>query len=392
MGLKRITIDFETRSLCDLKRSGAFKYSLDPSTIPTCLAFKIRGHSRVHLLDYKRINTPWTKQPSSFRVHWELLIEEGYIFACHNAFFETVIYKNILVKRYGWPDIHFDRFHCTAAKAAACALPRALEGAGFAMNLTTQKDKTGFIAMMKTCKPTKAWNAWRKAKTELAAGKRIGLKKQALALSDEPPVFLEPDTAPEVFETLYRYCKIDVVTEELLDRALPDLIPAEQEIWLLNQTLNWRGLRMDIPTAKKIVNIMTVESKIKLKELDTLTMGLITKAGALKSILEFLALEGIELPNLRAKTIDDILKSGKVDGDMKRLLEIRKALSKTSTKKYQAIIDRANDDNRVRDILLYHGASTGRDTGTGIQPHNLPRPLIKQKEIEYVLSLFEAEK
>jgi DNA polymerase len=41
------------------------------------------------------------------------------------------------------------------------------------------------------------------------------------------------------------------------------------------------------------------------------------------------------------------------------------------------MIDRAMpDDWRTRDILLYHGASTGRDTGTGIQPHNFPKPVI----------------
>jgi DNA polymerase len=71
------------------------------------------------------------------------------------------------------------------------------------------------------------------------------------------------------------------------------------------------------------------------------------------------------------------LKDGKVSGDMRRLLEIRKALSKTSTKKYQSFLNRSGDDHRVRDILLYHGASTGRDTGTGIQPHNFPRGAIK---------------
>ncbi|MBK8260108.1 MAG: hypothetical protein IPK80_02085 [Nannocystis sp.] len=63
---------------------------------------------------------------------------------------------------------------------------------------------------------------------------------------------------------------------------------------------------------------------------------------------------------------------------MRALLEIRKALSKSSVKKYQAFEKRASeDDGRVRDILLYHGASTGRDSGTGIQIQNFPRGLIK---------------
>ena len=197
-------------------------------------------------------------------------------------------------------------------------------------------------------------------------------------------MFLEYAHNPATWETLYTYCKIDVKTEELLDTTLPDLNASEQEIWFLNQKLNWRGLRIDIPTVTKIVAIMELESKAKLEELDTLTMGLVTKPGARKSILEFLALDDIILPDIRAKTVEDALRGGGLTEDMRRLLEIRKALSKTSTKKYQSFIARAGLDDRVRDILLYHGASTGRDTGTGIQPHNFPRGAIKvSKERPY---------
>lgn len=374
--VKRITLDFETRSACDLKKSGAYKYSLHPSTQPTCLAFKQKGNDKTYILKFELINTPWTKLPESFRILWLSYIAGDYEFSAHNAFFETCIYKNILVGRYGWPDIPFRRFRCTAAKAAACALPRGLEGAGEAMRLTTQKDKSGYVAMMATCKPTKQWNAWKKLQAQVASGARITEKSRAKARLPEPKMFLNYADAPNVWETLYRYCKIDVVAEELLDDALPDLIPTEQEIWFLNQRLNWRGLRVDIPTVEKIVALMATEKTSKLKELDTLTMGLVTKPGARKSILEFLALEGIELPDIKAQTVEDALKGGALSPDMRRLLEIRKALSKTSTKKYQGFLDRAGVDGRVRDILLYHGASTGRDTGTGIQPHNFPRGAI----------------
>lgn len=375
--LKRVTMDFETRSACDLKKAGAYKYSLDPSTQPTCLAFKERGNPKVYLLKFEMINRQWQDLPESFRALWLRYINEGYEFAAHNAFFETCVYKNILVSRYGWPDIPFRGFRCTAAKAAACALPRNLEGAGESLNLTTQKDKMGYVYMMATCKPTKQWNAWKTAREKVASGVRIAERTRKKAAQPEPPKFLEYEHNPTVWEGLYRYCKIDVVTEELLDDTLPDLIPTEQEIWFLNQRLNWRGLSVDIPTVQKIVAIMSVESKVKLKELDTLTMGLVTKPGARQSILDFLALEGIELPDIRAKTVEDVLKGGMLGDDMRRLLEIRQQLSKTSTKKYQSFLDRAGRDGRVRDILLYHGASTGRDTGTGIQPHNFPRGAIK---------------
>lgn len=383
---KRVTKDFETRSRVELKKAGAYKYSLDPTTQPTCLAFKILGEPTVYFLDFKAINRPWKQQPEKLRNLWIRLILEGYEFSAHNSFFERCIYDNILVARYGWPKIPPRQRRCTAAKAAACALPRNLEGAGEVLKLRVQKDKRGYVAMMATCKPTKRWKDYQKMRADIMVRQHVGKKltpKQEKWMTangpqfEPPPVFLEPDAAPDVFDTLYTYCKIDVRSEELVDLALPDLPPAELEIWFQNQMLNWRGLRVDVPTVKKITAIMAEESTTKLKELDALTMGLVTSPNSRKSVLAFLELEGIELPNLQAKTVDDFLTGFKLSGDMHRLLEIRKALSMASTKKYQSFLNRASDDDRVRDILLYHGASTGRDTGTGVQPHNFPRGLIK---------------
>lgn len=408
---KRVTKDFETRSTCDLKKAGAYKYSLDPTTQPMCLAFKIFGEPTVYFLSFEVVNRQWVDQDSKLKQLWTRLIDEKYEFSAHNSFFERCIYDNILVKRYGWPGIPPRQRRCTAAKAASCALPRNLEGAGSALNLSIQKDRRGYAAMMMTCKPTKQWNAWTKEqerKRAWQAGEikvwrsqrggeyppHLGPKAKKLWDAPEPPKFLQPEDAPDVWQTLYTYCKIDVRTEEALDIALPDLIPAEQEIWHLNQMLNWRGLRIDIPTVEKIVGIMGVESKTKLKELDSLTMGLVTKPGARNSILEFLALEGIELPNLQTKTVDDNLQGFKLSGDMRRLLEIRKALSMTSGKKYQTFLNRASSDGRVRDILLYHGASTGRDTGVGIQPQNFPRgliPMSKERPYAAVENIIELD-
>ncbi len=160
--IKRVTKDFETRSTCELKKAGAYKYSLDPTTQPTCLAFKILGEPTVYFLDFEMVNRQWKDLPEKLRDLWTRLILEGYEFSAHNSFFERCIYDNILVKRYGWPKIPPRQRRCTAAKAAACALPRNLEGAGHALKLSVQKDKRGYAAMMKTCKPTKQWREWKK--------------------------------------------------------------------------------------------------------------------------------------------------------------------------------------------------------------------------------------
>lgn len=374
--IKRLTKDFETRSAGDLRKIGAYNYSMLPSTRPTCLAFKEHGCDTVYFLPFHVVNRMWEDQDPRLKALWIKYIDEGYEFSAQNSFFERCIYDNIMVVRYGWPPIDPRKRRCTAAKAAACALPRSLEGVGEALRLAIQKDKRGYAAMMATCKPTAQWNAWITARKEIAEGRSVGPKKRQLALEPEPSMFLEPDASPDVWETLYTYCKIDVRTEELVDLTLPDLIPSEQEIWFLNQEINWRGLNVDLPTIRKVIGIMDQDKGEKLTELDALTMGLVTSPNSRKSVLDFLELEGIFLPDLKAKTVEDALNGFELSEDMHRLLEIRKALSMASTKKYYSMRDRADTQGVVRDIVLFCAASTGRSGGTGINPYNFPRGLI----------------
>jgi DNA polymerase bacteriophage-type len=370
----KIVLDFETQSASDLKKEGPYKYSLHPTTRATCLAYKVPESEHVWLLDFEEVDRPWIRQDVGRRQWWEDKIKRGYLFSAHNAFFERCIYENVLVARLGWPPISPRQWRCTAAKAAACALPRGLDRLGEALKLRTKKDRGGYSAMMATCKPTKAWKAWRTNQEK--APWRVSRLDAWKEVEPEPPMFLTPEMAPDVFRTLYDYCEIDVLAEEEADGILPDLNAEEQEIWFLNQEINWRGLRVDIPTVKKVVAMMATDFQKKSKELDSLTAGLVQKPGAIKSILEFLELEGVKLPNLRAQTVTDELEGFKVEGGARRLLELRKALSLTSTKKYQSFLNRACDDDRVRDITMYHGASTGRESGTGVQPQNFPKPVV----------------
>ncbi len=375
----KVTVDFETQSEFNLKKGGAWEYSVHPSTIALCLAFKASDELACHLQVFHQMQTPWKHRNAAVKKQWQAWIDSpNVVFTAHNAFFEQCIYNNVLVKRLGWPAIPGNKWRCTAAKAAACAIPRSLENAGAVMRTSIQKDFEGHRVMMKLCKPTAAYNAWLKARLELQAGKRLGPKKQALVLQPAPPKFwTTTKSAPEDFKTLYKYCVIDVRAEEKLDESLPDLSPFEQRLWEVDQKINLRGIAVDMPLVNRISEIMAKESKTMNKELDILTMGLVSSGNARAAILDFLTLEGIELPNLRAATVADFLENGKATGDAKVILEIRRALSKASTAKYAKFQILAGSDGRVRDLLLFCAASTGRWGGKNIQPQNFPRGIIK---------------
>lgn len=66
----------------------------------------------------------------------------------------------------------------------------------------------------------------------------------------------------------------------------------------------------------------------------------------------------------------------------RRGLELMQALGKSSTAKYETMQAWLCEDNRVHGGILYHGASTGRWTGKGVQPHNFPKGTIKSFDME----------
>ncbi len=373
----KITTDFETRSRANLKKTGAWEYSKCPSTIASCLSFKSNKKNQTHLFNFHQMQKPWADFPLQFRQYWVGAINDPeVVFSAHNAFFEQSIYRNVLMARFGWPLIPYTKWRCTAAKAASCAIPRNLQDAGAVMKTAVQKDFEGHRIMLKLCKPTRAHTEWKKKFDKLVL---IDAHDDVIDewKNQEPPEFWTPETAPEDFKGQDRYCKIDVIAEEMLDEALPDLSPYMQELWFLDQKINMRGVAVDMPLVNKIAGIMKAEAKVMNKELDILTMGLVSSGNARNQILDFLSLEGIDMPDLKAKTVDDFLENGKTTGDAKKLLEIRRALSKASTAKYAKFQMCAASDGRVRDLFLFHGASTGRWSGKNIQPQNFPRGVIK---------------
>ena len=380
-GLKpktKVRVDFETQSDIDLRKCGAYEYSVGETTRVLCMAVKLSNDPKVMLFDFDFMQTPWENLPQNFRNSWiDKIVNSAFIFTAHNAYFEQCIYNNVLVKRLGWPAIALRKWRCNAVKVASHALPRKLGEAAQVLQVRTQKDYEGARVMMKLCKPTKAWKAWEKKRLKNLDLEAKG--RETNFLPAEPYKWHTPENAPGDYGVLYRYCKIDVLTEEAIDEALPDLIPFEQENWFLDQEINLYGVNVDMPLVTKIYNIMQAEAKTMAKELDVLTMGLVQSGRSRDQIINFLDLEGIEVPDLKAGTVEDLLAGGDLSDDARKLLEIRKQLAKASTAKYKKFLDMAGSDGRVRDLLLFMAASTRRWGGKGIQPQNFPRGVIKDQ-------------
>jgi DNA polymerase len=86
----------------------------------------------------------------------------------------------------------------------------------------------------------------------------------------------------------------------------------------------------------------------------------------------------VDVPDLRAETIDELLDSDELDadGDAGRALELRRRVSFAATKKLDAFEAYAGPhDNKVRGILMFYGAiRTGRWSSSGPQVQNAKKP------------------
>lgn len=343
-------LDYETYSEADLKAVGAFEYSMHPSTEVLCLAYRI---GTKETLKTAQTHTWSPKKPSNTIVALLSSFEnKDVILVAHNAYFEQVITKNVLARHLHTQEylakIPSDRWVCTASLAAALALPRHLEGAALALKLPVQKDMDGRRLILKWCKPRKP------------------SKKNASTRHNDP----------EEFDRLVAYCKTDVDTEVELFLRVPHLTPTERQVWLLDQKINLRGFKVDRGLVERVLAMIVEENMSLEDEVWELTQGQIETTNQRQKLLEWFWENDCRILDLQRATVDAALQEPHNDY-VHRMLEIRSMVSKTSTAKYEAFEQRSRHDSRLRDVLLYHGASTGRWSGMGIQPQNFPRGNIK---------------
>lgn len=355
------TIDFETKSECSLKTAGTYRYALDPTTDILCLAFRLPSwHPDRTGLWHPAFPTLGIPAAAIDDDVWELFdwIHHGGLVEAHNAFFERCIWAKVQVPRYGWPEIAPHQWRCSAAKAAALALPRSLDAALDALRLDIRKDSFGGKVMLRMSKPRRSRKAERAVWDEHAQPHPVVFHLDRVSLDD-----------------LWTYCRQDVLAESALSAALPDLSPAEQEMYLLDQRINWRGFQIDPTAVSAALSLITSETCRLNSQLAEITHGAVTKATQRKPLTAWAETQGLKLPNTKKETISAVLDAGgDLSSDLTAALSILRSLGKSSTAKYVKMQQQMSpEDGRVRGGLLYHGASTGRWSGSGVQPHNFPK-------------------
>lgn len=381
MHTPRATIDFETKSEVSLRKSGVWRYSVDKSTDILCLAFRLpgweAGRTGLWHPGFPSLGIPRSGVDSDV---WELFdwIEGHGVIEAHNAWFERCLWGNILGPRYGFPEIAHDRWMCSAAKAASHALPRGLDDALAALGLDIRKDQPGGKVMQRMSKPR------RSRKKEREEWDEQGI--------EHPTVFhLDRDS----LDKLFAYCRQDVLAEEALSRAIPDLSAAEQQVYLLDQLINQRGFQIDPVSVQRALTLISSETHRLNTQLSQITAGSVGKATQRAQLLRWLHGQGLSIEDTSKETITGLLaenSSVSLTPTVSSALRILQQLGKSSTAKYTSMaLQMDPQDHRIRGGLLYHGASTGRWSGSGVQPQNFPKGRLKSSMEETWAGLLRGE-
>ncbi len=334
------SIDFETRSFASLPDVGLDKYANCLTTEVLCIAFGSNQTREVQVLE-----------PTSTRLLEPLLdhVKRGKKVQAWNAMFEYAIWNCVCVPKYGWPPLKLEQVIDSMAIAAANNVPQSLDDAGRFMNSSHKKDAIGARLIQKLCKPNK------KEKFE---------------------------NDPELLKQLFEYCAQDVRTEMAIVDLLRPLSAEEQRVWELTQRINLRGVPVDPNELQNAVKAVQSAQK----NLDEETLALTgCKPSERAKLLLWLNERGADLPDLTAETVEKMLQRSNMFDMVKRALELRQEGSQTSVAKYAKMME-IQREGRIRNTLVYHGASTGRWASRGgLNLQNIARPTLEDGQIEVAI-------
>ncbi|HBH3610643.1 TPA: DNA polymerase [Clostridioides difficile] len=364
--MRTLSIDIETYSDLDIKKVGVYRY-VDSANFEILLFAYAFDNEEVKVIDL--VNDE--ELPKEVI---EALNDNKVIKSAFNANFErTAISKflNINLKPNEWS--------CTMIKALTLGLPGSLDSVSKALkfNEDKQKMKEGKALIQYFCKPCKA--------TKVNKGRTRNL----------------PIHDMEKWNKFKEYCKQDVVVEREIRNKLSKYKTTEREIklWYLDQRINDTGIKVDTELIENAIECDKRYTEKLTKEAIKITgLNNPNSPAQLKKWLSDKV--SFEITSLTKESIPEILKQVD-DENVVRTLELRKLMSKTSIKKYEAMKLAKGNDNRVRGLLQFYGANrTGRWAGRLVQVQNLPqnhiedldlaRNLLKEGDFDLIELLYDS--
>ncbi len=284
-------------------------------------------------------------------------VQRGGLIEAWNAGFEWWIWNGVGVRRYGWPPLNLFQLRCAMAKARASGLPGKLALAGDVLGLDVVKDSGGKALLDKFSVP------------------------RTPTIKD-PRRRILPADDPADAQKLYAYNSTDTITEAEASSRVADLEGDELDFWLADQLINRRGVHVDRPSLMACVSIVEQCLEAFDGEMHRLTGGVVERPSQLERLKGWLAGQGVYMADGPGAMDDEAIEAqlGRMPPHppggvypARRALELRQLAGSASVKKVFAMANQISSRDRLHDLFNYHGARTGRPTGEGPQPTNLPK-------------------
>lgn len=335
--MRKLFIDIETYSSIDISESGSYKYIESPDFEILLIGYAIN--------DGPVITIDLAQGEAITEELEEALFDPDCLKIAHNATFERRAFMRI-----GY-DIPIEQWYCTMVKVAYCGLPLSLDQVSKVLDLENKKLDTGKALIRYfscPCKPTK-----------INGGRTRNYPMHDYAKWN---MYIE-------------YNRYDVLSErEIFKRLEPYKIPdIERRLYALDQQINDAGIMIDLELANSAIYVDSIYTEELTDQAKALT-GLENpnSTAQIKKWIE--GQTGSKVDSLNKAVMEDVMDSFKDKPEVIEVLNIRKKLSKTSIKKYYAMINCAMSDNRARGMFQFYGANrTGRWAGRLIQLQNLAR-------------------
>lgn len=349
-----LSVDIETYSETDLRKTGVYPYVADPNHEVLIFAYAY-DDEEVTVIDIAQ----GEKVPAQ-------VVKDFYdptvLKTAFNASFEITNLSKYFIDRLlksQWLD--------TMVLAAMLGLPTSLKGLGQAINKKSeQKDPAGTALInyfSKPCRPTKA-----------NGGRTRNL----------------PEHDPERWQEYKDYCKQDVEVERAARKKLMRFPIDVKELnnWRIDQRINDRGVQIDVQFVKNIIEYHNESRNAVIEEMKEIT-GL-HNPNSPSQLQDWFKQQGLDLPDMTKATIAKALED--VEGkegfeEVEKMLRYRQFTGKSSIAKFEKMLDYTTNlsDGRARGTFFFYGARTGRWAGRGIQFQNLPQTHIK--DLEYTREL-----
>jgi DNA polymerase len=328
-------LDFETRSMCDLRAKGVYNYAQDASTDVLCMSYAFDDEDVVTWV-------PSQPFPESVRNY------TGQIRA-HNAAFERLIFWYVLQINF-----KLEQFYCTATQARANCAPGSLEDVGRFAGASMKKDHRG---------------------------------AQLIRLMCVPPF----KDSPELRQEMIQYCEQDVRAMRAISKGMRDLSETELEDYHVNERINDRGVLVDVPLCQAAVKFASDEL-IEIEQIvKEVTEGAITSVRSPRMrewVWDRVDEEARKLMQKDDKVSIDktvranLLNCDGVPPDVQEVIQCADDLWASSVAKFNRLSCLADEeDQRVRGAFVFAGGSaTGRASSYGAQVHNFTRKCAEEPD------------